>query len=117
MGSQTRLLGVHEKPIEGEGFPIVGKAWEWCPPILRFFQTPPIKTNAPHGAHLPLKSEAPPHLKSNTHPPPPPLKREAPLCMYLLSHNQKADLVYAVKGFILGVCIIFRLKIFYWMTT
>ena len=82
-------------------------------PFYDYFQKNPIKTDAPHGAQPPLKNEAP-HLKNT---PPPSLKREAPLCMYLLSDNQKADLVCAVKGFILGVCIIFRLKIFYWMTT
>ena len=39
-----------------------------------FFETLPIKTDAPHGAPSPLKNEAL-HLKNNPHPP---LKSEAP---------------------------------------
>ena len=43
------------------------------PPLpLRIFSNPPIKTDASHGAHPPLKNEAPlPHLKNNPLPPPP----------------------------------------------
>ena len=49
-----------------------GGAWGaggGAPPILIFFEPLPIKTNAPHGAHPPLKNEAPPA---------PPLKSKAP---------------------------------------
>ena len=42
-----------------------------------FFETLPIKTDAPHGAPSPLKNEAL-HLKNNPPPPHPPLKSEAP---------------------------------------
>ena len=53
------------------GSPIVG-AWGVLPPYPMILKTPPIKTDAPHGA--------PPHLKmkplpSEKHPP---LKHEAP---------------------------------------
>ena len=54
------------------GFPIVGGEAP-PPPHPTIFFKPPIKTDAPHGEHPPLKNEAP-HLKNK----PPPLKREAP---------------------------------------
>ena len=66
----------------------MGWGHEQCAPpsILQFFSTPPIKTDAPHGAHRPLKNEAPPSEKQ----PPLPslsLKREAPFHEMILRKN------------------------------
>ena len=44
------------------------------PPSYNFFWNPPIKTDAPHGAHSLLKNEAPSPSKKQK----PPLKSEAP---------------------------------------
>ena len=47
------------------------------PTSYDFFRTSPrIKSDAPHGAHAPLKNEPPPQSEKQT--PLPPLKREAP---------------------------------------
>ena len=48
------------------------------PTSYDFFRTPPppIKSDAPHGAHPLLKNEPPPQSEKQT--PHPPLKREAP---------------------------------------
>ena len=49
------------------------------PPSYDFYRTSPLpsKVMPPHGAHLPLKNEAPPP-QSEKQAPLPPLKREAP---------------------------------------
>ena len=48
--------------------------------ILQFFSNlpPPTKSDAPHGAHPPLKNEPPPPPQSEKQSPLLPLKREAP---------------------------------------
>ena len=49
----------------------------------KFFKKPPIKTDAPHGVHPPLKNEVSPSENQI-----PSLKREAPWNVSLKKHNK-----------------------------